>query len=288
MSTPLKLFRYLKDNAIRFALTRNNGSTVDLGPAPMGRLTGLLESSDPIAELNALAGPDAAPLDLTQLQLLPPLEHHEVWAAGVTYLRSRSARMDESDFSASAYERVYDAERPELFFKSLAQKVVGSGEPVGIRHDARWSVPEPELALVLNSRGQIVAYTIGNDLSSRDIEGANLLYLPQAKIYSQSCALGPCLVLGSTETEARTWTISLEILRRGTSVFSGQTTVSQIKRSFAELSEFLFRCQSFPNGVVLLTGTGIVPPNDFSLVVGDRVRIAISGIGTLENPVVQV
>jgi 2-dehydro-3-deoxy-D-arabinonate dehydratase len=288
MSTLVKLFRYAKDNAIRFALTRNDGSTIDLGQAPVGRLTALLESVDPIAELNALAGPDAAPVDLTRLQPLPPLEHHEVWAAGVTYLRSRSARMDESDFSASAYERVYEADRPELFFKALPQKVVGPGEPVGIRHDAHWSVPEPELALVLNSQGQIVAYTIGNDMSSRDIEGANLLYLPQAKTYSRSCALGPCLVLGPTEDEARSWTIGLEILRHEATVFSGQTSVSQIKRSFRELGEFLFRCQSFPSGAVLLTGTGIVPPNDFSLLDGDRVRIAISGIGTLENPVVQV
>jgi 2-dehydro-3-deoxy-D-arabinonate dehydratase len=196
--------------------------------------------------------------------------------------------MDESDFSARAYDRVYEAERPELFFKSPPQKVVGPGEPVGIRADSQWNVPEPELALILNSRGSVVACSIGNDMSSREIEGANLLYLPQAKIYSRSCALGPCLVLGFTEAEARDWTIELDIMRDQTHVFQGQTRVGRIRRSFAELSAFLFRCQSFPGGAVLLTGTGIVPPNDFSLTPGDQVRITISGIGTLVNPVVQV
>jgi len=159
---------------------------------------------------------------------------------------------------------------------------------VGIRHDARWSVPEPELALVLNSRGETVAYTIGNDMSSRDIEGANLLYLPQAKTYTRSCALGPCLVLGITEAEVRTWDIGVEIQRSARMVFEGHTSVGQIKRSFAELADFLFRCQSFPKGVVLLTGTGIVPPNDFTLRPGDLVRIRISGVGLLENAVIEV
>ncbi len=284
----LKLFRHSRNNAVHLALTRADGTTLELGPAPDGRLTGLFEASDPVAVLEDLAGSHTVEADPTALQLLPPIEDQEVWAAGVTYLRSKSARMDESDFSASAYDRVYEAERPELFFKSLAPKVVGPGKPVGIRADSRWNVPEPELALVLNSRGAVVAYTIGNDMSSRDIEGANLLYLPQAKTYSRSCALGPCLVLGVTEVEARDWTIQLDIQRNQTSLFHGQTSVGLIRRSFAELTEFLFRCQSFPHGAVLLTGTGIVPPNDFSLAQGDVVRISISGIGTLENPVVQV
>ncbi len=284
----LKLFRHTRNNAVHLAFTRADGTTADLGPASHGRLTGLLEASDPVAALEDLAGSHAIEADPAALQLLPPIEDHEVWAAGVTYLRSKSARMDESDFSASAYDRVYEAERPELFFKSLPRKVIGPGKPVGIRSDSRWNVPEPELALVLNSRGTLVAYTIGNDMSSRDIEGSNLLYLPQAKIYSGSCALGPCLVLGGTEAEARDWTINLEIQRNRTSVFHGQTSVGLIKRSFADLIEYLFRCQSFPHGAVLLTGTGIVPPNDFSLAQGDVVHISISGIGTLENPVVQV
>jgi 2-dehydro-3-deoxy-D-arabinonate dehydratase len=288
MSNPLRLFRYANPDHARLALTRADGTTVDLGPSSDDRLTALLEAADPVAALGDLAGSHSGELDPTRLHLLPPIEHQEVWAAGVTYLRSKSARMDESDFSATAYDRVYEAERPELFFKSLPQKTVGPGEAVGIRHDARWSVPEPELALVLNSRGETVAYTIGNDMSSRDIEGANLLYLPQAKTYMRSCALGPCLVLGLGESEVRTWDIGIEIDRAEQNVFEGHTSVGQIKRSFAELADFLFRCQSFPKGVVLLTGTGIVPPNEFTLRPGDIVRIRVSGIGILENRVIEV
>jgi 2-dehydro-3-deoxy-D-arabinonate dehydratase len=216
------------------------------------------------------------------------VERQEVWAAGVTYLRSKTARMEESDFSANAYDRVYAAERPELFFKSLPEKVVSPGEPVGIRRDASWNVPEPELALVLNSRGRIVGYTIGNDMSSRDIEGENLLYLPQAKIYQRSCALGPWITLGATEKAAREWKISLKIWRDGQPAFAGETSVGQVKRSFEELADYLFRCQDFPHGAVLLTGTGIVPPETFTLQEKDEVAIEISGIGSLKNPVVVV
>ena len=288
MSNPLRLFRYATADQPWLALNRADGTTVAIGSAADGRLTALLEAADPVAALEDLADSHPAGLDLTKVRLLPPIEHQEVWAAGVTYLRSKSARMDESDFSATAYDRVYEAQRPELFFKSLPQKTVGPGDSVGIRHDARWSVPEPELALVLNSRGETVAYTIGNDMSSRDIEGANLLYLPQAKTYTRSCALGPCLVLGIAEAEVRTWDIGIEIHRSEQMVFEGHTSVGQIKRSFAELAEFLFRCQSFPKGVVLLTGTGIVPPNDFTLRPGDLVRIRISGVGLLENAVIEV
>ncbi len=157
----------------------------------------------------------------------PPIERQEVWAAGVTYLRSKTARMEESDFSATAYDRVYDADRPEIFFKALAEKVVPTGEAVGIRRDATWSVPEPELALVINSRGQIVGCTIGNDMSSRDIEGENLLYLPQAKVYDRSCALGPWIRLGVTEADARDWTVRSTIIRAGEPVFSGETAPRQ-------------------------------------------------------------
>ncbi len=196
--------------------------------------------------------------------------------------------MDESDFSATAYDRVYAAERPEIFFKSLSEKVVATGEAVGIRSDARWNVPEPELALVLNSRGRIVGHTIGNDMSSRDIEGENLLYLPQAKTYRHSCALGPWIHLGASETDARAWKIRIVILRGGQSVFSGETSVGQIKRSFEELAGFLFRCQVFPHGAVLLTGTGIVPPDKFTLLANDVVEIEISGIGVLRNTVTVV
>ena len=240
------------------------------------------------SQIAAFAQADLPSFGITDVQLLAPVDSQEVWAAGVTYLRSKKARMEESDFSATAYDRVYDAERPELFFKSLPEKVVGPGDPVGIRKDARWNVPEPELALVINSRGKIVGYTIGNDMSSRDIEGENLLYLPQAKVYNRSCAIGPWMVVGPSEGEARHWKIQLEIRRNGQSVFENETSVGQIKRPFDELVAFLFRSQSFPHGAVLLTGTGIVPPDSFTLQPQDTVRISISGIGTLENPVVEV
>jgi 2-dehydro-3-deoxy-D-arabinonate dehydratase len=183
---------------------------------------------------------------------------------------------------------VYDAPRPELFFKSVPEKVVGPGEAVGLRADAKWSVPEPELAFVINSRGNIVGFTIGNDMSSRDIEGENLLYLPQAKIYEKSCAVGPVIVVGVTEAEARTWKIQLAIERNGVRVFEGETSVGQIKRSFGELVEYLFRSQKFPDGAILLTGTGIVPPDTFTLQAGDKITISISGIGVLENTVAVV
>ena len=240
------------------------------------------------SQIAAFAQADLPSFGIADVQLLAPVDSQEVWAAGVTYLRSKKARMEESDFSATAYDRVYDAERPELFFKSLPEKVVGPGEPVGIRKDARWNVPEPELALVINSRGKIVGYTIGNDMSSRDIEGENLLYLPQAKVYNRSCAIGPWMVVGASEDEARNWKIQLEIRRNGQPVFASETSVGQIKRPFDELVAFLFRSQSFPHGAVLLTGTGIVPPDSFTLQPQDTVRISISGIGTLENPVVEV
>jgi 2-dehydro-3-deoxy-D-arabinonate dehydratase len=240
---------------------------------------GLLEGTKPVAE---------RPIPTAEVQLLAPLERQEVWAAGVTYLRSKKARMEESEFSANAYDKVYEAPRPELFFKSLAEKVSEPGGPIGIRRDAKWNVPEPELALVINSKKELAGFTIGNDMSSRDIEGENLLYLPQAKIYKHSCALGPCITLTASEEEARKWSISLRIQRNGTEVFAGQTSVNQIKRNFAELIEYLWRSQEFPNGVVLLTGTGVVPGDDFTLRVGDRVSINISGIGTLENTVVEV
>ena len=196
--------------------------------------------------------------------------------------------MEESEFSATAYDRVYDAARPEIFFKSLPDKVVSPGEAVGIRTDATWNVPEPELALVINSSGSIVGFTIGNDMSSRDIEGENLLYLPQAKIYTASCAVGPWIVVGPGEDDARQWSIRLEIRRGGEVVFSGDTGAGQIKRRFSELVEYLFRSQHFPNGAVLLTGAGVVPPDSFTLEARDSVRISISGIGTLENPVAVV
>jgi 2-dehydro-3-deoxy-D-arabinonate dehydratase len=285
----MKLCRFkTQDGEIKPGLITTDSFILDLAAAGITSCAQLLELPAPAATVSNLALQNLPRLPIAEITLCRPIEDQEVWAAGVTYQRSKAARMEESNFSATAYDRVYTAERPELFFKSLPDKVVAHGEPVGIRRDARWSVPEPELALVLNSRGQLVGFTIGNDMSSRDIEGENLLYLPQAKIYRGSCSLGPGILLGKSEAEARTWTIQLEIHRGANTVFSEETTVDRIRRSFSELSEYLFRSQIFPAGAVLLTGTGIVPPDSFSLQGGDVVEIEISGIGRLRNPVIEV
>lgn len=219
--------------------------------------------------------------------LLPPIDHQEVWAAGVTYYRSRSARMEESESAGGGdfYDRVYSAQRPELFFKSTASRTVGPGGKVRIRKDATWSVPEPELTLVINPHGNIVGYTVGNDMSSRDIEGENPLYLPQAKVYDGSCALGPGILVASKMLPKST-EIVMEIDREDRCAFAACVKLSELKRDPKTLVEYLFRDNSFPNGCFLMTGTGIVPPSDFTLKVGDRVRITIDAIGTLENEVV--
>ena len=266
----------------------DGGSVRDLTGAGVRRLDDLLERADLAEQLARLRQSALAERPVDQVRLLTPVESQEIWAAGVTYLRSKQARMEESDFSARAYDHVYEAARPEIFFKAVPEKVVSPGEAVGIRRDARWNVPEPELTLVVNSSGSLVGFTIGNDMSSRDIEGENLLYLPQAKIYTGSCAIGPWMVVGAVEDDARQWTIRLEIQRGDAVVFAGETRVDQIKRRFRELIEYLFRSQAFPRGAMLLTGAGIVPPDAFTLAAGDRVRITISGIGTLENPVTVV
>ncbi|HEY2858253.1 MAG TPA: fumarylacetoacetate hydrolase family protein [Terracidiphilus sp.] len=218
--------------------------------------------------------------------ILPPIEHQEVWAAGVTYYRSRSARMEESESAGGGdfYDRVYSAQRPELFFKSTASRTVGPGGKVRIRGDAKWSVPEPELTLAISAGGKIVGYTIGNDMSSRDIEGENPLYLPQAKVYDGSCALGPGILVTGTMLP-RTTEIVLEIDREDRCVFAGCVKLSELKRKPEMLVEYLFRDNSFPNGCFLMTGTGIVPPNEFTLQRGDRVRITIEPIGRLANEV---
>lgn len=285
----MKICRFLaRDAVVRIGLVGEDGTVVDLTPAGITTLSQVLESVDPVALLNGSDRKALPRFGIADVMIRPPVERQEVWAAGVTYLRSKTARMEESDFSATAYDRVYDADRPEIFFKALAEKVVATGEAVGIRRDARWSVPEPELALVLNSRGRIVGCTIGNDMSSRDIEGENLLYLPQAKVYDRSCALGPWIRLGVTEADAREWTVRSTIIRGGARVFSGETRLGNIKRSFEELAGYLCRSQSFPHGAVLLTGTGIVPPDDFTLHEHDGVEIEIAPIGILRNSVVIV
>ncbi|HMG01850.1 MAG TPA: fumarylacetoacetate hydrolase family protein [Edaphobacter sp.] len=232
----------------------------------------------------ALAGRSIPSLD--QEQILAPANNQEVWAAGVTYFRSRDARIEESKDAGGGtfYDRVYNAERPELFFKATGRRVVGPGQPVRIRTDAKWSVPEPELTLLISSTGSITGYTIGNDMSSRDIEGENPLYLPQAKVYDGSCALGPAILL-SPDPLPRTTAIEIEVLRNNSVAFSGTTTLAELKRDPKLLAEYLFRDNTFPDGVFLMTGTGIVPADDFTLASGDIIRITIEGIGTLENPV---
>jgi 2-dehydro-3-deoxy-D-arabinonate dehydratase len=233
------------------------------------------------------AGPDPV-ADFAGAKILAPIGSQEVWAAGVTYYRSRDARMAESKDAGGGdfYDRVYSAERPELFFKATASRVAAPGEPVRIRSDAKWSVPEPELTLVIDPRGQIIGYTIGNDMSSRDIEGENPLYLPQAKVYDRSSALGPCVLVSSAPLPAST-AIRIEIQRAGAIGFAGATTLSELKRKPELLVEYLFRDNCFPAGAYLMTGTGVVPPDSFTLAPGDRVRITIDPIGTLENTVVQ-
>ena len=224
---------------------------------------------------------------LTDISLLPPIDTQEVWAAGVTYKRSQTARMEESEAAASCYDRVYQSDRPEIFFKATPHRVRGTGQELRIREDAKWNVPEPELALVLSPNLKIVGYTIGNDMSSRDIEGDNPLYLPQAKMYDQCCGLGPWITLTSAMPPAAEIEIDLKIRRGEETVFDQATSVSQMARTFGDLVSWLGRDNSFPTGAFLLTGTGIVPDSDFTLAPGDCVDINISGIGTLSNTIVQ-
>lgn len=218
--------------------------------------------------------------------LLAPMEGQEVWASGVTYLRSRSARMAESEAAGGGdfYDRVYNADRPELFFKATPARVVGPGQAVRIRRDSNWNVPEPELTLLISPSGSITGYTIGNDMSSRDIEGANPLYLPQAKSYDKSCALGPAILVTRERPPASTG-INLAIRRGDAVVFRGATSLAEMKRTLDDLVHYLYRETSFPGGCFLMTGTGVIPTDEFTLQVGDFVEITIDGIGTLRNPV---
>lgn len=236
-----------------------------------------------LKELSSLKA-DASLHGMVNKNLNAPIGNQEVWASGVTYLRSREARMEESKDAGGGdfYARVYEAERPELFFKAPAYRTVGPGESIRIRKDSKWNVPEPELTLFVCTGGTIEGYTIGNDMSSRDIEGENPLYLPQAKSYDGSAAIGPCLYVPNEPIHADA-SISIEILRKEQAVFSGEISINRMKRKHTDLVSFLFRELTFPHGTYLMTGTGIVPPDSFTLEINDEVRISIDQIGTLIN-----
>jgi 2-dehydro-3-deoxy-D-arabinonate dehydratase len=254
----------------------------------MHTLSDILHAGDPAGLALELVDDNTPPVSADDLTFLAPIDRQEVWAAGVTYKRSQEARERESAGAASFYDKVYNAERPELFFKATPHRVAGPGQRARIRRDSHWNVPEPELTLVLSPRLKLIGFTIGNDMSSRDIEGENPLYLPQAKVYDHCCALGPVITLAGNMPPLNQVTIRLTIDRGEKRVFDGSTSVSQMKRTVEDLIQWLGRDSSFPAGVMLLTGTGIVPPDDFTLAPDDRVSIDISGIGRLTNFVEQI
>ena len=258
------------------------GEGIPLPPDATVRLT---TREDLFEHLEIMTHEGGVPRPLPR-EFLAPLEAQEVWAAGVTYHRSRAARMAEAETTGGGdfYDRVYTAERPELFFKATPHRVVGPETAVRIRRDSQWNVPEPELALLISPGAKILGYTIGNDMSSRDIEGANPLYLPQAKTYDRCCALGPAILV-SREQPPPSTAIHLTIRRAGEAVFEGVTFLYEMKRRLEDLVAFLFRESSFSDGCFLLTGTGIVPPDSFTLAAGDRIEISIDGIGVLANTV---
>ncbi len=291
----IRLIRYTQNGRANWGAVLTDGSVARLAveqETPGWFLSALLQWDRPAAIVASAA--DTAPREAATFQamleagaLLAPIDRQEVWAAGVTYLRSKVARMAESEGAARFYDLVYDAERPELFLKATPNRVSGPGAPIRIREDARWNVPEPEAAVLVASNGRIAGYTIGNDVSSRDIEGENPLYLPQAKVYRQSCGLGPAILLVDEDQPHRTLPIRLEIHRDGAEAFSGDTGTDRMKRTFGDLVSWLCRENEFPHGAFLCTGTGLVPGDEFTLQAGDVVRISIEGIGCLENPVVQ-
>jgi 2-dehydro-3-deoxy-D-arabinonate dehydratase len=258
--------------------------TIATGVRALSEILHAPEVGQTIQERLRAAGPT---LDLAAVQIQAPIDFQEVWGAGVTYERSKQARQDESEQGGSFYDLVYHAPRPELFFKATPSRVVGPEQAIRVRRDTRWCVPEPELALVVSPRMELVGFTIGNDVSARDIEGENPLYLPQAKVYDACCALGPAITLAPAMPAIAEIDIHMVIERERTTVWGGATSVGKMVRSFRELIDWLGRDNHFPDGVVLLTGTGIVPRDDVSLETGDLVRIAITGIGTLSNPVVR-
>jgi 2-dehydro-3-deoxy-D-arabinonate dehydratase len=255
------------------------------GPASLGTALQLAKSDLDVA-LDAVKASDLR-TPLADVTLNAPIDWQEVWCAGVTYMRSRDARMEESQ-SKSVYDKVYEADRPELFFKGMRFRVAGPGAEIAVRGDSTWDVPEPECALVINSAGEIVGYTVGNDVSSRSIEGENPLYLPQAKVYDKAAALGPVIALANEIDDPNNLDIELIIRRNGEVGFQGSTNTNQLHRTFADLVEYLYRDNTHFHGSILMTGTGIVPPTEFTLEAGDEVSITIDGIGTLTNPVIRL
>lgn len=255
------------------------------GPASLGTALQLAKDDLDLA-LARVKESDLRTL-LADVTLNAPIDWQEVWCAGVTYSRSRDARMEESQ-SKSVYDKVYEADRPELFFKGMRFRVAGPGQEIAVRGDSTWDVPEPECALVINSAGEIVGYTVGNDVSSRSIEGENPLYLPQAKVYDKAAALGPVIALPDEIDDPNNLPIELVIRRDGKVGFQGTTNTNQLHRTFADLVEYLYRDNTHYHGAILMTGTGIVPPSDFTLEAGDEVSITIDGIGTLTNPVIRL
>jgi 2-dehydro-3-deoxy-D-arabinonate dehydratase len=283
----VRLIRFrVGDGEPRVGVLDAGGNATVLGPAA-GSLAELLAL--PVAEIRGICeAPAGETVPATEIALLAPADGRmEVWAAGVTYERSRTARMAESEQSADIYDRVYAAERPELFFKSAAWRVSGPGAPVSVRADSTIDVPEPELAVVLNAAGAVAGYTIGNDMSSRSIEGQNPLYLPQAKTYLGGCAIGPWIVPAWEIPDPYALAIELTIARDGGVAWEGSASTAGLHRKIDELAAWLFREDEFPAGVILSTGTSLVPDLPFTLQAGDEVRIAIAGIGALVNPVVR-
>jgi 2-dehydro-3-deoxy-D-arabinonate dehydratase len=263
----------------RWAVRRGDGfEALSIG---LGELLAM-----PLAESRAVVERGGPALD-PPYRFLPPVDAQEVWAAGVTYRRSRDGRIEESVDGGTPYDRVYDAERPELFLKATAARVVTDGDPVGIRADSGWDVPEPELALAVTSGGEVFGYLVANDMSSRSIEGENPLYLPQAKYYDRACALGREIVPVWAAPPAP-WAIDMRIEREGAVLFEGSTSTADLHREPADLARWLVRALSFPSGAILLTGTGVVPPAEITLTAGDTIDIAITGIGSLRNSVVVV
>jgi len=284
----MRLIKYLS-HAGNPAIGQLDGDWViplDLLRSPFQTLADILEDDDPAQAARLLLDPSRK-MPTADVVLLAPIDQQEVWAAGVTYQRSQVARKEESEAAAFCYDRVYSSPRPELFFKATPHRVAGPGQSLRIRADSNWNVPEPELTLVLNSRLKLVGFTVGNDMSSRDIEGENPLYLPQAKVYNACCGLGPCITLAGAMPPVESIQIRLVIRRAGEVAFAGTTSVARMARSFDDLIQWLGRDNSFPHGAFLLTGTGIVPERDFTLQPGDLVAVSIDGIGTLTNPIVQ-